>query len=134
MRELENFIERSVILSRGPVLRAPVAELRADPKETGGGTLAEMEREYIVRALRKSGGVISAAASRLGVPRTTLNALMRKLGISREEGTALPMRSEGQGVLRLRRIAVCAASLHSERRDQENHNVFFIRSLYPSSS
>ena len=84
VRELENFIERSVILSRGPTLRAPVAELRADPKETARGTLAEMEREYIIRALRENGGVISAAASQLGVPRTTLNSLMRKLGISRE--------------------------------------------------
>jgi len=49
-----------------------------------GGTLAEMEREYITRVLRETGGVISAAATRLGVPRTTLNAMMRKLGISRQ--------------------------------------------------
>ena len=84
VRELENFLERSVILSRGPTLHAPVAELRADPTEATRGTLAEMEREHIIRALREAGGVISAAASQLGVPRTTLNALMRKLGISRE--------------------------------------------------
>ena len=44
-----------------------------------------MEREYIIRVLRKTGGVISAAAIRLGVPRTTLNAMMRKLGISRKD-------------------------------------------------
>lgn len=94
VRELENFIERSVILSSGSTLRAPVAELRADASETAGSTLAEMEREYIARVLRASGGVISAAATRLGVPRTTLHALMRRLGVSREEGTALPMRSE----------------------------------------
>ena len=85
VRELENFIERSVILSRGPTLRAPLAELRADAVETAGGTLAEMEREYIIRVLRETGGVISAAATRLGVPRTTLNAMMRKLGISRKD-------------------------------------------------
>jgi formate hydrogenlyase transcriptional activator len=84
VRELENFMERSVILSRGPALRAPVAELRDDPKETAHGTLAEMEREYIIQVLRDTGGVISAAASRLGVPRTTLHSLMRKLGVSRE--------------------------------------------------
>ncbi len=84
VRELENFIERSVILSRGPVLRAPVAELRVDPTEATRGTLAEMEREYISRALRETGGVISAAASQLGITRTTLNSLMRRLGISRE--------------------------------------------------
>jgi formate hydrogenlyase transcriptional activator len=85
VRELENFIERSVILSRGPTLRAPLAEIRADAVETAGGTLAEMEREYIIRVLRETGGVISAAATRLGMPRTTLNAMMRKLGISRKD-------------------------------------------------
>ena len=85
VRELENFIERSVILSQGPKLRAPLAELQADAKERVGGTLAEMEREYIVQVLRDTNGVISAAATRLGVPRTTLNAMMRKLGISRND-------------------------------------------------
>jgi transcriptional regulator with GAF, ATPase, and Fis domain len=53
--------------------------------ETAGGTLAEMEREYIIRVLRSTGGVISSAAIRLGMPRTTLNAMMRKLGITRED-------------------------------------------------
>lgn len=85
VRELENFIERSVILSRGPTLRAPLAELRADAAEASGGTLADMEREYIIRVLRETGGVISTAATRLGMPRTTLNAMMRKLGISRTD-------------------------------------------------
>lgn len=50
-----------------------------------GGTLAEIEREYIIRVLRETGGVVSAAATRLGVPRTTLNAMMGKLGISRQD-------------------------------------------------
>ena len=85
VRELENFIERSVILSRGSTLRAPLAELRADAAETAGGTLAEREREYIIQVLQETGSVISAAATRLGVPRTTLNAMMRKLGISRKD-------------------------------------------------
>ncbi len=85
VRELENFIERSVILSPGSTLRVPLAELRADAMETAGGTLAEMERDYIIHVLRKTGGVISAAAIRLGLPRTTLNALMRKLGITRKD-------------------------------------------------
>lgn len=85
VRELENFIERSVILSPGSTLRAPLAELRADSVDCTGGTLAEMEREYILRVLGKTGGVISAAAVRLGVPRTTLNAMMRRLGISRKD-------------------------------------------------
>ncbi len=85
VRELENFIERSVILSRGPSLRAPVAELTVQSSETMGGTLEEMERDYILRAFRDAGGVVSAAAVRLGVPRTTLNAMMRKLHISRSD-------------------------------------------------
>jgi formate hydrogenlyase transcriptional activator len=84
VRELENFIERSVILSPGTTLSAPLAELRADAVETAGGTLAEVEREYIIHVLRETGGVISTAATRLGVPRTTLNAMMGKLGISRK--------------------------------------------------
>ena len=61
VRELENFIERSVILSRGPSLRAPLAELRAAAAEaTGGSTLEEVERDYILRVFRETGGVISA--------------------------------------------------------------------------
>ena len=86
IRELENFIERSVILSRGLNLSAPLGELRAAAVETtGGSTLEEMERDYILRVFRDTGGVISTAASRLGMPRTTLNAMMKKLGISRSD-------------------------------------------------
>jgi PAS domain S-box-containing protein len=86
VRELENFIERSVILSRGPALRAPINELVAAAADTtGGATLEEVERDYILRVFRETGGVVSAAATRLGVPRTTLNAMMTKLGISRSD-------------------------------------------------
>ena len=86
VRELENFIERSVILSRGPSLRAPLAEIRPAALQSGGdSTLEQVEREHVIRMLRETGGVISKAAVRLGMPRTTLNALMRKLGISRKD-------------------------------------------------
>ena len=86
VRELENFIERAVILSRGPNLRAPLAEIRpASLEPAGNSTLEQVEREHILRVLRESGGVISQAATRLGMPRTTLNAMMRKLGISRKD-------------------------------------------------
>jgi transcriptional regulator with GAF, ATPase, and Fis domain len=44
-----------------------------------------MERNHILRIFRESGGVISVAATHLGIPRTTLNALMKKLGISRSD-------------------------------------------------
>jgi formate hydrogenlyase transcriptional activator len=86
VRELENFIERSVILSRGPSLRAPLAEIRPNASGSAGDrTLEQVEREYIISVLRETAGVVSAAAARLGLPRTTLNAMMRKLGISRKE-------------------------------------------------
>ncbi len=86
VRELENFIERSVILSRGPTLRAPLAEIRPDAAEAQTSTtLEQVEREYILRALRESGGVVTTAATRLGLHRTTLNAMMRKLCISRKD-------------------------------------------------
>ena len=86
IRELENFIERSVILSRGPSLRAPLAEIRQEAMQsTGSATLEQVEREHIIRVLRESGGVVSTAATSLGLARTTLNAMMRKLGIFRKD-------------------------------------------------
>ena len=86
VRELENFIERSVILSRGPSLRAPSGGMRADAAGiAGGATLEQVERDHILRVLRESGGVVTTAATRLGLHRTTLNAMMRKLGISRKD-------------------------------------------------
>ena len=86
VRELENFIERAVILSRGPNLRAPLSELQSSLSQPAGdSTLEHVEREHVIRVLRETGGVVSQAAARLGMPRTTLNALMRKLVISRKD-------------------------------------------------
>jgi formate hydrogenlyase transcriptional activator len=86
VRELENLIERAVILSQGSHLRAPLADIRADKVETAGaGTLEQVQKEHVIRVLRETNGVISKAAIRLGIPRTTLNALMRKLGVSRND-------------------------------------------------
>jgi len=86
VRELENFIERSVILSKGPSLRAPLEEIRKNAPESGGdATLEQVERDHILRVLRESGGVVTLAATRLGLHRTTLNAMMRKLNISRKD-------------------------------------------------
>ena len=87
VRELENFIERSVIFSTSSTLYAPAEELCGDTVQSlqslGDGTLDDIEREYILHILNEKDGVISAAATHLGMPRTTLNALMKKLGISR---------------------------------------------------
>jgi formate hydrogenlyase transcriptional activator len=86
VRELENFIERAVILSQGTSLRAPLDEIREGAAETSGaGTLEQVERDHILRVLRESGGVVTLAATRLGLHRTTLNAMMRKLNISRKD-------------------------------------------------
>jgi PAS domain S-box-containing protein len=85
VRELENFIERAVILSQGPALRAPLAEIRSNSVETSSGTLEKVEREHVLRVLRETSGGVTKAAARLGMPRTTLNGLMRKLGITRQD-------------------------------------------------
>jgi formate hydrogenlyase transcriptional activator len=83
IRELENFIERAVILSFGAVLEAPLPDLvlTAEPA-TPLTTLKDVERAHIVNTLRETNGVIGAAAVRLGVPRSTLFYKMRRLGIS----------------------------------------------------
>jgi len=85
IRELQNFIERAVIVSPGPVLQAPVRELKRTVTDTGSVvTLATAERDAIVRALRDAGGKVGGtegAAAKLGMKRTTLQAKMRKLGI-----------------------------------------------------
>jgi len=86
VRELENFIERSVILTSGTSLRAPLAEIRQDaPEAAASATLEQVERDHIIRVLRECGGVVTTAATRLGLHRTTLNAMMRKLGITRKD-------------------------------------------------
>ena len=90
IRELQNLIERAVILSDGPVLRPPLCQLKtmiktAEPAATR--TLEEAERDHIVEMLRHSRGVISGhngAAARLGLKRTTLQYRMRKLGIEQK--------------------------------------------------
>ena len=89
IRELENFIERSVILSEGRELRPPLSELRQEMMDQSSdveGTLVHKERQHIIDVLRRTRGVLSGpsgASTRLGLKRTTLQHKMRKLGISR---------------------------------------------------
>jgi formate hydrogenlyase transcriptional activator len=89
IREMENFIERAVILSHGTTLQVSLAELQLprEPVESAElTTLEEAEREHILRALRAAGwkvGGPEGAAARLHMKRTTLHSRMRKLGISR---------------------------------------------------
>jgi formate hydrogenlyase transcriptional activator len=90
IRELQNLIERAVILSRGHVLEVPQGELKAsaksEPDQTNSTSLEAVEREHILRVLRDCNWVIggpAGAAARLGLNRTTLNNRLRKLGIVR---------------------------------------------------
>jgi formate hydrogenlyase transcriptional activator len=94
IRELENFLERAVILSKGPVLHVPLAELESMEEEeedaaiAANPTLQAAERDHILRALREAKGMIggpNGAAERLGLKRTTLNSKIKKLGIERSE-------------------------------------------------
>jgi DNA-binding NtrC family response regulator len=89
IRELQNFIERAVILTPDSVLKIQTSQLQdAMPvTSTVPNTLEDFEREHILQTLRDTGGVIggrNGAAARLGVKRTTLFSKMEKLGISRQ--------------------------------------------------
>ena len=89
IRELQNLIERAALLSTGPSLRVPLAEILTDSglsSASGGNALEQAERELIVGALRESNWVVGGArgaAARLGLKRTSLAYKMEKLGISR---------------------------------------------------
>jgi transcriptional regulator with GAF, ATPase, and Fis domain len=89
IRELENFLERAVILSQGTVLRAPLSELHTTedpaPAPETQPTLEAAERDHIIKVLRETGGMVGGpdgAAARLGLKRTTLNSKLKKLGIT----------------------------------------------------
>ena len=88
IRELENLIERAVILTQGTALYVPLAELkpRAGNEIPPPATLEETEREHIVRILKSTKWVIggpTGAAAQLGMKRTTLQSKMQRLGIAR---------------------------------------------------
>ena len=87
IRELDNLIERSVILSRGSTLEVPLGELKpVNGKAVEVTTLEDVEREHILRALNASHWVIAGpagAAAKLGMKRTSLQHKMKKLGINR---------------------------------------------------
>jgi formate hydrogenlyase transcriptional activator len=84
IRELQNLVQRCVILTNSSILRVPLEELRGNAKASPGKVSQEVERELILQALKEAGGVIggeSGAASRLGIKRTTLYSKMKKLNI-----------------------------------------------------
>jgi formate hydrogenlyase transcriptional activator len=111
IRELQNVIERAVILARGPVLNVPLGEIKSRPSLAGvngngnGDALSEFsagkdirdvleetERKHILNVLAQTNWVVAGpngAATRLGMKRSTLQLRMRKLGLTREN--ALPV-------------------------------------------
>jgi formate hydrogenlyase transcriptional activator len=95
IRELQNFIERSVILTAGKVLESPLASLRNAPEaeSLGPTTMEDAEREHIRKILEQTHWVVAGpngAAARLGIKRSTLYFRMQKLGISRTNRDPLP--------------------------------------------
>ena len=88
IRELENFIERAVILSQTTDLEVPVSELKrpTTAADRAAVSLEDAERQHILKALHEARWIIggqAGAAAKLGIKRTTLNSKMQKLGISR---------------------------------------------------
>lgn len=88
IRELQNFLERSVILTSGNALNPPLASLKgaAEAGSLGPITLEDAERDHIRKTLEQTRWVVSGpngAAARLGIKRSTLYFRMQKLGISR---------------------------------------------------
>jgi len=96
IRELQNFIERSVILSSGNVLCPPLESLRtaAETESLEAVTLEDAERDHIRKILEQTRWVVAGpkgAAARLGIKRSTLYFRMQKLGISRTSKETLPV-------------------------------------------
>jgi formate hydrogenlyase transcriptional activator len=95
IRELQNFIERSVILTSGNILTPPLESLKtaAEAESFGAVTLEDAERDHIRKTLEQTRWVVAGpngAAARLGMKRSTLYFRMQKLGISRTKRDLLP--------------------------------------------
>jgi len=96
VRELHNFVERSVILARGPVLSGSLPTVICTPESSVPVTLEDAERSHIIQTLNQTGGVVGGpdgAAAQLGVPRTTLIAMMKRLGVGPSPKSLVPVRA-----------------------------------------
>src|SRR6266853_696701 len=96
VRELQNFIERSVILATGPVLNGSLPEVTGTPETSVPVTLEEAERSHILQTLEQTRGVVGGpkgAAAQLGLPRTTLIAMMKRLGVGSIQQSPTPARA-----------------------------------------
>jgi formate hydrogenlyase transcriptional activator len=89
VRELQNLIERSVILSKGPLLNGSLSDLTCAPKASAPVTLEQAQSSHILQTLLRTQGVVggpNGAAAHLGLKRTTLISMMRRLGINPPNG------------------------------------------------
>ena len=103
VRELQNLIERSVILATGGVLNGSLPEPKRtthddsqEPNLSVPVTLEQAERSHILQTLQQTEGVVggrNGAAAKLGLPRTTLIAKMKRLGINASERSSVPARA-----------------------------------------
>jgi formate hydrogenlyase transcriptional activator len=99
IRELQNFVERSLILSTGPVLNGSLSELTCTTHEAAllaPVTLEQAERSHILQTLLETEGVLggrNGAAARLGLPRTTLISKMKRLGLNPPQRSSAPLRA-----------------------------------------
>jgi DNA-binding NtrC family response regulator len=90
IRELENVIERSVLLTKGTLIEdtlLPASSKKETPADSYMKTIHEHERDYIITVLKKCNGRIwgaGGAAEILSIPPTTLTSKMKKLGIQKE--------------------------------------------------
>jgi formate hydrogenlyase transcriptional activator len=113
IRELQNFIERSLILTKGRELQAPIAELSYQEARDGVvRTLNDAHRALIIKTLRQTNWVVggpNGAAARLGLKRTTLITKMQRLGISTRPTKPAPGASEWDWDGSLERLAVQAS-------------------------
>ncbi len=131
VRELQNIIERSVILSTGAVLSGSLPEHTGTLKLSGALTLKEAERSHILQTLQQTNGVIgglNGAAARLGLPRTTLIAKMKRLGITKRwQSSALPVRAaasvpiSGDPIFRIPPLSEISHEAESPRNHQADY-------------
>ena len=90
VRELANLVERAMILSKGRTLEVPLAELKRRParadQRDDARTLEAVERMHVLRILDETNWTLGGprgAAARLGMKRTTLQSMIKRLGITR---------------------------------------------------
>jgi transcriptional regulator with PAS, ATPase and Fis domain len=81
IRELRNVLDRALLISDGDTIEAQDLLIQEDRQQAADDTVAEVERQHILRILSEEGGNIPRAAKRLGIPRSSLYKIAKKLGV-----------------------------------------------------